>query len=130
LQKILYARRQKTKKFFFWRRKIAKKFLKENYTTINLSQLVSKLQNSHFSEISRILAISLDHDERIKCLDHVMVYHIGELALVELHIVLDERLPLRVTHDICEQLQDKINSLEFVERSFIHVRFLVLLGLG
>ncbi|KAI6171094.1 Cation diffusion facilitator family transporter [Aphelenchoides bicaudatus] len=74
-------------------------------------------------EISRILALSLNHDDRIKYLDHVMVYHVGELALVELHIVLDEYLPLKVTHDICEQLQDKINSLEFVERSFIHVDY-------
>lgn len=54
-----------------------------------------------------------------------MIYYNGERALVELHIVLDEHLPLRVTHDICENLQDKINSLTFVERTFIHVSFWV-----
>lgn len=72
-------------------------------------------------EISRILAVAINDSERIKCIDHAMVYKIGERALVELHIVLDEHLPLKITHDICEQLQDKINSLEFVERTFIHV---------
>ncbi|KAI6175771.1 Metal tolerance protein 4 [Aphelenchoides bicaudatus] len=72
-------------------------------------------------EISRILAITLAQDE-IKCLDHMMVYYNGERALVELHIVLDEHLPLKITHDICEDLQDKINSLNFVERSFIHLQ--------
>jgi divalent metal cation (Fe/Co/Zn/Cd) transporter len=71
------------------------------------------------------LAISLDHDSRILCFDHIMVYHVGERALVELHVVLDEHLPLKITHDICEKLQDKINSLNFVERCFIHVSFKV-----
>jgi divalent metal cation (Fe/Co/Zn/Cd) transporter len=72
-------------------------------------------------EVSRILAVALDDDQRIKCLDHILVYKVGERALVELHIVLDEHLPLKITHDICEKLQDKINSLDFVERTFIHV---------
>ncbi|CAD5221581.1 unnamed protein product [Bursaphelenchus okinawaensis] len=73
--------------------------------------------------ISRILQISISHDPRIKCLDHIMCYHIGEKALVELHVVLDENLPLKETHDICEGLQDKLNGLEFVERTFIHVDY-------
>lgn len=69
----------------------------------------------------RIQALALKHDERIKCLDHISVYHIGEKAFVELHVVLDEEMPLKETHDICESLQNKINSLEFVERTFVHV---------
>ncbi|KAI6214142.1 Metal tolerance protein 4 [Aphelenchoides besseyi] len=74
-------------------------------------------------ELSRVLVIALAHDDRIKSLDHAIVYHSGERALVELHIVLDEHLSLKICHDICESLQDKINSLEFVERSFIHVDY-------
>jgi divalent metal cation (Fe/Co/Zn/Cd) transporter len=83
-------------------------------------------------EISRILAVALDDDQRIKCFDHILVYKVGERALVELHIVLDEHLPLKITHDICEKLQDKINSLDFVERTFIHVSIgpLILLELS
>uniref|UniRef100_A0A1I7SB84 ZT_dimer domain-containing protein n=1 Tax=Bursaphelenchus xylophilus TaxID=6326 RepID=A0A1I7SB84_BURXY len=73
--------------------------------------------------VSRILAISISHDPRIKCLDHIMCYHVGEKALVELHVVLDEDLPLKETHDICESLQDKLNGLDFVERTFIHVDY-------
>lgn len=74
-------------------------------------------------ELSRIIRIAVNHDERIKCLDHLMVYQCGEKALVELHVVLDEQLPLRVTHDITELLQQKINALDFVERVFVHVDY-------
>lgn len=56
------------------------------------------------------------HDDRIKCLDHLMVYHVGEKALVEMHVVLDEHLPLKVTHDLTEDLQRKIQALDFVDR--------------
>uniref|UniRef100_A0A1I8AS09 ZT_dimer domain-containing protein n=1 Tax=Steinernema glaseri TaxID=37863 RepID=A0A1I8AS09_9BILA len=74
-------------------------------------------------QISRILRIAIEHDERIICLDHIMVYHTGAQAIVELHIVLDEHLPLRVTHDITEALEDKIRALDFVERIFVHVDY-------
>ncbi|KAK0400374.1 hypothetical protein QR680_003467 [Steinernema hermaphroditum] len=73
--------------------------------------------------ISRILRIAIEHDDQIKCLDHIMVYHTGAQAIVELHIVLDEHLPLRVTHDITEALEEKIRALEFVERIFVHVDY-------
>ncbi|VDM61897.1 unnamed protein product [Angiostrongylus costaricensis] len=71
-------------------------------------------------QLSRILKLVIDHDPRIRCLDHVMVYHIGAKALVELHIVMDERLPLKVTHDISHPLEKKLQRLEFVERAFVH----------
>lgn len=73
--------------------------------------------------LSRILRIAMNHDNRIRCLDHVLVYHIGEKALVELHVVLDEGLPLKLTHDITEELQRKIGGLDFVERVFLHVDY-------
>lgn len=73
--------------------------------------------------ISRILRIAIQHDDRIKHIDHMMVYHLGERALVELHVVLDEHLPLKLTHDLTEALERKIRSLEFVERVFIHVDY-------
>ncbi|KAK6018416.1 hypothetical protein OSTOST_16001 [Ostertagia ostertagi] len=61
----------------------------------------------------------MDHDERIRCLDHLMVYHTGAKAFVELHIVMDERLPLK---DYTRPLSSwkKLQRLEFVERAFVH----------
>lgn len=53
----------------------------------------------------------MDHDQRITHLDTVYVYHYGTKFLVEVHIVLDEDMSLRVAHDISESLQINIESL-------------------
>ncbi|KAK5969202.1 hypothetical protein GCK32_020467, partial [Trichostrongylus colubriformis] len=47
-------------------------------------------------QLSRILKVVIEHDDRIRFIDHLMVYHTGIRATVELHIVLDENLPLKV----------------------------------
>ena len=60
--------------------------------------------------ISRILRIAIQHDDKIKHIDHMMVYHLGERALVELHVVLDEHLPLKLTHDLTEALERKVSK--------------------
>lgn len=49
-----------------------------------------------------------------------MVYHTTSEALAEVHIVMDEDLPLKVTHDIAQGLEQKLMLLDFVERSFVH----------
>lgn len=70
--------------------------------------------------LSRILKIVIEHDPRIKYVDHVMVYHTTLEALAEVHIVMDENLPLRTTHDIAQGLEQKLMLLSFVERCFVH----------
>ncbi|EYB95832.1 hypothetical protein Y032_0155g3043 [Ancylostoma ceylanicum] len=47
-------------------------------------------------QLSRILKIVIEHDDRIRQIHHIMVYHTGLQATVELHIVMDENLPLKV----------------------------------
>ncbi|GMS93317.1 hypothetical protein PENTCL1PPCAC_15492 [Pristionchus entomophagus] len=71
-------------------------------------------------QLSRVLKIAIDHDERIEKIDHVMIYHIGAKAMVEMHVVMEENLPLKITHDISHPLEKKLNQIEFVDRSFIH----------
>lgn len=73
-------------------------------------------------ELSRILNIALNHDDKIKAISYVTVYHVGEQAQVELHIVLDAETPLHTTHEISETLEDKINALNFCEKAFVHVK--------
>ncbi|CAI2351369.1 unnamed protein product [Caenorhabditis sp. 36 PRJEB53466] len=70
--------------------------------------------------LSRILKIVIEHDPRIKYVDHVMVYHTTQEALAEVHIVMDENLPLKITHDVAQGLERKLMLLDFVERSFVH----------
>ncbi|CAI4231995.1 unnamed protein product [Auanema sp. JU1783] len=88
----------------------------------HISEIVPNLigKRGNQQNISRILKIVLDHDERIKFIDHIMVYHTWDQALVELHVVMDEHLTLKTTHDICHPLEKKLQRLPFVERAFIH----------
>lgn len=67
--------------------------------------------------------VCIDHDPRISFIDTVYVYHFGIRFLVEVHIVMDETMILRETHDISEKLQNNIESLPEVERAFVHVDY-------
>jgi hypothetical protein len=42
---------------------------------------------------------------------------------VEVDIIMDEDAPLKVTHDVSQTLQRKIEGLEDVERAFVHVDY-------
>ncbi|ETN73127.1 cation diffusion facilitator family transporter [Necator americanus] len=96
------------------------------YTWVNtgwehLSKLSGKSAKPEF--INRIIKVCIDHDPRISHLDTVYVYHFGTKFLVEVHIVLDEDMPLKVAHDISETLQINIESLPEVERAFVHTDY-------
>ncbi|KAE9419204.1 hypothetical protein Angca_009104, partial [Angiostrongylus cantonensis] len=72
------------------------------------------------NRLIRVLKIAVEHDNRIRSIHHAMVYHTGVQATVELHIVMDESLSLKITHDISHSLQEKLLKLDFVERAFVH----------
>lgn len=69
------------------------------------------------------LQVCIDHDDRIKFIDTVHVYHFGTQFLVEVHIGLDKDMRLEEAHDISEALQVNIESLPEVERAFVHVDY-------
>lgn len=73
--------------------------------------------------INRIIKICVDHDARIRFIHNVYVYHFGTRFLVEVDVVLDKDMPLHLAHDISEGLQIKIESLEEVERAFVHADY-------
>ena len=72
--------------------------------------------------INRIIRVSINHDERIKCLDTVLVYHFGSNFLVELHVVLDPDMTLRESHDVTAPLQVPISQFFGVGRKVLEVR--------
>lgn len=50
-------------------------------------------------------------------------YHAGQKYYVEVDIIMDENLPLKVTHDVSQTLQRKLEGLADVERAYVHVDY-------
>lgn len=70
--------------------------------------------------LQQLTYIASHHDARIKFVDTVRAFHFGPLYLVEVDIVLPEDMPLRISHDIAESLQHRLEELEDIERAFVH----------
>ncbi|RDL40125.1 Uncharacterized protein BP5553_00104 [Venustampulla echinocandica] len=50
-------------------------------------------------------------------------YHAGDKYYVEVDIIMAEEEPLKVTHDVSQTLQRKLEGLSDVERAFVHVDY-------
>ncbi|KAH8178699.1 cation efflux family protein [Sarocladium implicatum] len=73
--------------------------------------------------ISKLVYMSMCHDERIVKVETCRAYHAGQNYYVEIDIVMDEETPLRVSHDVAQALQRKVEGLGDVERAFVHVDY-------
>jgi len=101
--------------------------------------LVGKSAPQEF--ISKLIYLVVTHDTRITKVDTVCVsnqaradwaganliqcraYHAGQNYYVEVDIVMDEALPLKITHDVSQTLQRKLEGLADVERAYVHVDY-------
>ncbi|PVU86125.1 hypothetical protein BB559_006020 [Furculomyces boomerangus] len=92
---------------------------KEAYEHVRL--IVGVSANSDF--INRITYISLVHSTKIKYIDTVRAYHVGEFVYVEVDVVMDPETPLYTSHDVSEALQEKIEKVPGVARAFVHVDY-------
>lgn len=70
-----------------------------------------------------ITYISMTHSPSILAIDTVRAYHSGPRIIVEVDIVMDPNQTLRMTHDVAEDLQTKLESLPNVERAYVHIDF-------
>jgi divalent metal cation (Fe/Co/Zn/Cd) transporter len=61
--------------------------------------------------------------KKITAVDTVRAYYIGDRLLVEIDIVLPPDCPLREAHDVGEALQNALESMENVERAFVHLDY-------
>ena len=73
--------------------------------------------------ISKLTWLAAHHDPRIESVDTVRAYTFGINYLVEVDIQLAADMPLMTAHDIGEELQQKLESLDEVERAFVHLDF-------
>jgi cation diffusion facilitator family transporter len=62
--------------------------------------------------LQQLTYIASHHDKRIKFVDTVRAFHFGPSYLVEVDIVLPEDMPLRISHDIAESLQHRLEELD------------------
>ncbi len=70
-----------------------------------------------------ITYIAMTHSPDIVAIDTVRAYHSGPRIIVEVDIVMDPAQTLKMTHDVAEELQMKLESLPDVERAYVHIDF-------
>eukprot|EP00731_Ephydatia_muelleri_P032284 Em0023g791a len=87
----------------------------------HLKNLVGFTADRRF--INKVTAIAFLHDRRVMSVDTVRAYTIGVCYLVEVDIQLDAQMPLQEAHNIGESLQKKLESLDEVERAFVHLDY-------
>lgn len=85
-----------------------------------VEMIIGRSADSEFLDVVREMAEC--HDPSVS-LDVLRAYHFGPKFLVELEIVMPEDTPLRESHDVGIRLQHKIESLESVERCFVHIDY-------
>lgn len=60
--------------------------------------------------INKCVYLALTHDARISKIDTVRAYHAGQNFYVEMDVIMDETTPLKVTHDVTQALQRKLEG--------------------
>ncbi|KAL4906999.1 hypothetical protein BDW74DRAFT_150122 [Aspergillus multicolor] len=75
------------------------------------------------SLIQEVVFITLRHSDLILKVDSVHAYHWGEDCVVEVDIVMAPECTLREVHDVSQELQDKLETVEGFGRAFVHVDY-------
>ncbi|KAF5537627.1 cation efflux family [Fusarium mexicanum] len=83
--------------------------------------LVGKAAPQDF--IAKLIYMSITHDDQISMVETCRAYHAGQKYYVEVDIVMDEQTSLKISHDVAQSLQRKIEGLGDVERAFVHVDY-------
>ncbi|KAG2160433.1 hypothetical protein VTO58DRAFT_105153 [Aureobasidium pullulans] len=71
--------------------------------------------------IQEIVFLTIRHSDLILKVDTVHAYHWGEELVVEVDIVMAPERSLREVHDVSQELQDKLETVEGICRAFVHV---------
>ncbi|KAI1387268.1 uncharacterized protein F4822DRAFT_277886 [Hypoxylon trugodes] len=83
--------------------------------------LVGKSAPKEF--VSKLIYMSMTHDPLVLKVDTCRAYHAGQKYYVEVDIVMDQNIPLKISHDVSQSLQRKLEGLSDVERAFVHVDY-------
>mmetsp|Transcript_28729 Transcript_28729/g.86049 ORF Transcript_28729/g.86049 Transcript_28729/m.86049 type:complete len:365 (-) Transcript_28729:25-1119(-) len=85
-----------------------------------VQHLVGKTADPDF--LAELRSCAANYSSQMQC-DIVRAYHFGPRYLVELEMVMDAATPLRVTHDLALDLQQRVELIPLVERCFVHVDY-------
>ncbi|EPE25328.1 hypothetical protein GLAREA_01240 [Glarea lozoyensis ATCC 20868] len=73
--------------------------------------------------LNKLVYVSVTHDKRIQKIETARAYHAGDKFYVEVDIIMSQAETLKVTHDVSQTLQRKLEGLSDVERAFVHVDY-------
>ncbi len=73
--------------------------------------------------LSKITFLVWNHSPMIVSVDTVRAFHLANGFMVEVDIVLPFDMLLRDAHDVGESLQHRLESIEEVERAYVHLDF-------
>eukprot|EP00442_Polarella_glacialis_P037083 CAMPEP_0115112840 /NCGR_PEP_ID=MMETSP0227-20121206/40937_1 /TAXON_ID=89957 /ORGANISM="Polarella glacialis, Strain CCMP 1383" /LENGTH=384 /DNA_ID=CAMNT_0002512599 /DNA_START=43 /DNA_END=1193 /DNA_ORIENTATION=- len=85
-----------------------------------VEMIVGKRADREF--LAKVQNMAEEHHPSMK-LDQLNAYHFGPRYLVEVEVVMPESTTLRESHDAGIILQHKIETLEEVERCFVHIDY-------
>lgn len=83
--------------------------------------LVGKSAPKEF--ISKLVYMTITHDQQINKVETCRAYHAGQKYYVEVDVVMDQDTPLKISHDVGQSLQRKMEGLADVERAFVHIDY-------
>jgi cation diffusion facilitator family transporter len=86
-----------------------------------VDKLVGKSAPPEF--VQKVESVVQTHHEKVE-LDVVRVYYSGSRFVVEVEVVMPWDMNLLTSHDICLNLQHKIEALEEVERCHVHADYM------
>ncbi|KAH6585072.1 hypothetical protein BASA60_000697 [Batrachochytrium salamandrivorans] len=87
----------------------------------HIQLIVGKTADAPF--LNRVTYLAMTHDSRVMQVDTCRAYHSGSKFVVEVDIVLSAEMLLCEAHDVGEALQVKLETLEEVERAFVHLDY-------
>jgi len=93
-------------------------WLRTGYEQVDM--IVGKRADPDF--LRKIQSLASEHDPSMT-LDQLKAYHFGPRYLVEIEVVMPESTTLRESHDAGIKLQHAIETLEDVERCFVHIDY-------
>ncbi|KAI8064090.1 cation efflux family-domain-containing protein [Thamnidium elegans] len=87
----------------------------------NIRRLTGQAASS--DDLKQLTYMAYRFSKKITAVDTVRAYYVGDRLMVEIDIVLPPDAPLRECHDLGEALQEALESLENVERAFVHLDY-------